>query len=88
MYRLKKISFFAMLRLSAVHLYFSSIIRIQNVQVLKINFFAMFRRSADLQFKCVFQRQPVSESEIRVKAESGSGKINFKIHNTAAPWPV
>ncbi len=58
-----------MFRLSAVHMYFSSTIRIQKCTDLKISFFAMFRWSADLQFKCIFHEQ--SGSEIKVKAGSG-----------------
>jgi hypothetical protein len=50
----------------------------KNVQVLKNQLFVMFRLSADLQFKCIFHKQPGSGSEsgsdIKVKAGSGSGR--------------
>jgi hypothetical protein len=78
MYRFLKISFFAMFRLSAIQMYFSSTIRIQKCTGLKIHLF--LRCLDDLQFKCIFHRQPGSGSEIKVKAgsESGSEKKKFK----------
>jgi hypothetical protein len=69
-----------MFRLSAVHMYFSSTIRIRKCDFKKISFFAMFRQSADLQFKCIFHKQ--SRSDVKVKAGSGNNKKNNNFGST------
>ncbi len=79
-----------MFRLSAIQMYFSSSIRIQKCTGLKKSSF--LRCLDDLQFKCIFYRQPGYGSEIKVKAGSEFGsekknnkiKKNFRIHNTGS----